>query len=77
MKTGRPKIKVPLEGVDIILDILSATVLILLTAYTVISYSELPETIPSHFNAYGEADAYSNKRMIWLLPALSLSLIHI
>ena len=74
MKTGRPKIKVPLEGVDIILDILSATVLILLTAYTVISYSELPETIPSHFNAYGEADGYSNKNMIWLLPALGIVL---
>lgn len=71
MKTGRPKIKVPLEGLDIILDILSATVLIVLIAYTIISYSELPDTIPSHFNAKGEVDGYSDKHMFWLLPIVS------
>ncbi len=70
MKTDRPKIKVPLEGLDIVLDILSATLLILLIAYAVISYSELPDVIPSHFNAKGEVDGYSEKIMLWLLPAL-------
>lgn len=72
MKTGRPKLKVPLEGLDIILDLLSTTLLILLIAYTVISYSELPDTIPSHFNAKGEIDGYSNKSMLWMLPALGI-----
>jgi len=74
MKTGRPKIKVPLEGLDIILDILSATLLILMIAYAVISYSELPETIPSHFNAKGEVDGYSDKNMFWQLPAIGFVL---
>lgn len=74
MKTGRPKINVPLEGLDIILDMLSATLLILLIAYTVISYSELPDTIPSHFNAKGEVDGYSGKSMLWLLPAIGFVL---
>ena len=74
MKTGRPKIKVPLEGLDIILDLISATLLVLLIAYTVISYSELPDTIPSHFNAKGEADGYSEKVMLWMLPALGVVL---
>ncbi|WP_431134984.1 DUF1648 domain-containing protein [Psychroserpens mesophilus] len=72
MKTGRPKINVPLEGLDIILDILSATLLILLIAYTALSYSELPDRIPSHFNARGEVDGYSEKSMLWLLPALGI-----
>ncbi|WP_323788129.1 DUF1648 domain-containing protein [Psychroserpens sp.] len=74
MKTGRPKINVPLEGLDIILDMLSATLLILLIAYTVISYSELPDTIPSHFNAKGEVDGYSGKSMLWLIPAIGFVL---
>ena len=74
MKTDRPKIKVPLEGLDIVLDILSATLLILLIAYAVISYSELPDVIPSHFNAKGEVDGYSEKIMLWLLPALGVVL---
>lgn len=74
MKTGRPKINVPLEGFDIILDLLSATILILLIVYAIISYSELPDTIPSHFNAKGEVDAYSNKSILWLLPGLSVIL---
>jgi uncharacterized membrane protein len=74
MKTGRPKIKVPLEGLDIVLDILAATLLILLIAYTIISYSELPDTIPSHFNAKGEIDGYSNKNTFWLLPVISVVL---
>ena len=74
MKTGRPKIDVPLEGIDIVLDIISATLLILLIAYTIISYSELPDTIPSHFNAKGEVDGYSDKSMLVFLPAISLVL---
>ncbi len=71
MKTGRPKIKVPIEGLDIVLDLISVTLLILLITYAVISYSELPDTIPSHFNAKGEVDGYSEKSMIWSLPAIS------
>lgn len=74
MKTGRPKIKVPIEGLDLVLDILSVTLLILIIVYAIISYSELPDTIPSHFNANGEVDGYSDKSMIWLLPGLGIIL---
>lgn len=74
MKTNRPKIKVPLEGLDIIVDIMSATLLILLIAYTFVSYSELPDTIPSHFNAKGDIDDYSEKSILWLLPILGVVL---
>ncbi len=72
MNSNRPKINVPLEGLDIILDILSATLLLLMVIYTVMSYSELPEIIPSHFDANGKVDGYSNKTFLWLLPGLGL-----
>ena len=33
-------------------------------------YGNLPETIPTHFNAKGEADDYGPKATIFLLPAI-------
>ena len=72
MKTNRPKIKVPYEALDIIIDLISATLLILLIIYTLISYSDLPEIIPSHFNAKGEVDGYNSKNLIWLLPIIGI-----
>lgn len=72
MKTGRPKIKVPYQNVDIILELLSATILIFIVAYSIVSYSELPDTIATHFNAKGEADGFGNKSTIWLLTGISV-----
>ena len=39
------------------------------------SWSTLPQTIPTHFNAKGEADGWGSKGMIWLLPAISVVMI--
>ncbi|WP_299224736.1 DUF1648 domain-containing protein [uncultured Psychroserpens sp.] len=74
MKTNRPKIEVPLELVDIILDLISLTLYILMLGYIILNYSQLPETIPTHFNASGEADGFGNKSTIWLLPALGIAI---
>ena len=71
---NRPKIKVPLQAVDLILDLLSLTLLIVLIAYTVTSYSDLPDTIATHFNSSGEADGFSNKINIWWIPVIGLVL---
>lgn len=38
------------------------------------SYGSLPQEIPVHFNARGEADDYGNKVILWLLPAVNLIL---
>lgn len=35
-------------------------------------YSNLPETIASHFNAKGEPDGYSNKIFIFLIPSMAI-----
>lgn len=70
MSGGKPKIHVPMEGLDIILDMLSVTFLLLMIIFTIMSYSDLPEIIPSHFDANGNVDGYSNKKFLWLLPAI-------
>ncbi|MBU2650121.1 MAG: DUF1648 domain-containing protein [Bacteroidetes bacterium] len=35
-------------------------------------YNKIPETIPVHYNATGEADGFGHKRSIWLIPFVSL-----
>lgn len=74
MKTGRPKIKIPLQPLDIIIDMTSVTLLILMVVYIVMSYGELPDIIPSHFNAKGEVDGHSDKSQLWLLPSVGIAL---
>jgi uncharacterized membrane protein len=72
MKTNRPKIEIPLEPLDIIVDLISATLLILIILYTAINYSDLAETIPTHFNGKGEANGFGNKMYVWLLPVIGI-----
>jgi uncharacterized membrane protein len=71
MNTKRPQIKVPFETVDVIVDGISITLLILMWCYCIINYMELPETIPTHFNAVGEPDSYGSKQTIWLIPIIA------
>lgn len=71
MNNGRPRIKVPFEGIDIFLELVSITFLLLMWVYLIMEYPDLPETVASHFNAKGEADNYSNKSFMWFLPILS------
>lgn len=72
MNTSRPKIKVPFEPIDIIIDLISVTLLILITAYTFLEYNNLPQTIPTHFNGEGIADGFGDKSSIWLLPIIGV-----
>ncbi|WP_052184103.1 DUF1648 domain-containing protein [Psychroserpens sp. Hel_I_66] len=72
MKTNRPKIKVPLQPLDIVLDLISATLILITIIYTAMNYGDLAETIPTHFNAAGEADGYGSKSMIWMLPVIGV-----
>jgi len=72
LKTDRPKIKVPLESLDIIVDLISLTLLIFIIAYTLMVYADLPDIIPTHFNAQGKADSFGNKLTIWILPSIGL-----
>jgi len=38
--------------------------------YAYYLYPSLPQTIPTHFNASGEADAWGDKSTIYLLPTI-------
>tara|TARA_R110002073_G_scaffold292033_2_gene457191 strand:+ start:2322 stop:2882 length:561 start_codon:yes stop_codon:yes gene_type:complete len=72
MNSARPKIKAPWETLDIIVELINITLLILIIGYTAINYMDLPETIATHFNTNGEADGFGGKLTIWLLPGIAL-----
>lgn len=62
----------PLEPLDNIVDLMSATILTMIVVYTAINFSDLSDTIPTHYNASGEPDGFGNKMYIWLLPAIGI-----
>lgn len=73
-KQRRPRIRIGRGVIDWILESMGLTALILIIAYPLMSFGELPAEIPSHFDASGEPDAYSGKWIIWLLPLVTLIL---
>ncbi|MDG5493119.1 DUF1648 domain-containing protein [Psychroserpens sp. SPM9] len=72
MKSERPKIKVPWEPLDIITDLISISLIVAMIAYTLLYFGELSDTIPTHFNASGEADGFNDKIYIWMLPLVGV-----
>lgn len=71
MKNERPRIQIPFKTLDIVIELASIAILILMWLHLIIEYPSLPETIASHFNGSGKADGYSNKLFVWFLPALA------
>ncbi|MEN9832077.1 MAG: hypothetical protein RLZZ487_1682, partial [Pseudomonadota bacterium] len=72
----RPKLKIQLTPTDQIFELLGWGVLLALWIWTGTSYSSLPDTIPTHFNAAGEADGFGRKASIVSLPVVA-SLLYI
>ena len=71
-KTTRPKIKLSRSAIDWLTDIIAFALLVLLIAIQVMNYGNLPDTIPTHFNAAGQPDGYGGKGTLWLLPATGM-----
>lgn len=71
MRTERPKISVPFKTVDVVIELASIALLLLMWGHLIVEYFDLPDTIASHFNAKGEPDGYSNKIFLWALPAFA------
>lgn len=68
--TIRPKIRLELTPTDQFLEILGWFALLLLVGLALVNFFQLPDTIPTHFNAVGEVDAYGGKINILTLPII-------
>ncbi len=71
MYANRPKIKIPLENIDLILELATLAILIILWSYVVMSYVSLPEIVPTHFNANREVNGTGGKGSVWFLMAIT------
>ena len=69
-----PKLKIKLDTYDKVLEILGAAALMLIIMLPFNYFGQLPEVIPSHFNAMGMADSYSSKAVIFVLPSIGFIL---
>ena len=71
METERPKITPIPTSTDKLVEALGWLILLALWGWTITHYSSLPETIPTHFNAAGEADGFGSKVSLIALPVIA------
>jgi uncharacterized membrane protein len=71
-KSGRPLLKPEFGPVDWLLEGLALLGLLFFVGYFIYKYPGLPQSIPSHFNAAGEVDAYSSKSSVWLVAGIEI-----
>lgn len=68
----RPKVNPPRSPLEVVLGLLSFVGTAVVIAIAVYSYAQLPEQIPSHFNATGQVTDYQGKAFIFFLPVLAV-----
>jgi len=73
-KEQRPRIAIELTGLDRALEGLALSGLLVLILLPAVYYADLPDTIPQHFNAKGEADGFGSKTFVWFLPGIGAAL---
>ena len=71
MEEERPKLTLIPTTADKLVEVLGWLILLLLWGLTFSHFSSLPETIPTHFNASGEADGFGSKASIIGLPVIA------
>lgn len=69
--TARPKIKPDLTGADRMLNAVGWAALLILWAMVLFNYNATPDTIPTHFNTAGEADAHGDKTTLLVVCAIA------
>ncbi len=67
----KPKLKLELSTVDKIFEIIGWLSIVAIWALTSMHYNNLPDTIPTHYNALGQADGMGGKATILILPILA------
>lgn len=67
----RPKLKIELTTADMIFEFVGWILIILVWGLAIKNYSSLPNTIPTHYNAVGQADGFGGKANIFLIPLVA------
>lgn len=72
---SQPVLDLPKSSVETWLDAASLLFITLGFAFAIGYYTDLPDQIPTHYNASGDPDRFGAKISIFFLPVLSLLLI--
>jgi uncharacterized membrane protein len=72
MKSQRPVLNIPKTFLEKLHDLICIFVLIVMFAYLFFVGSDMPEKVPIHFNAMGEADGWGSKWSLIILLLLGL-----
>lgn len=67
----RPKIKLELTTIDKTFEILGWVSILAFWVLTITNYTNLPDTIPTHYNGAGQADGFGGKESILTLPLIA------
>ncbi|WP_187117598.1 DUF1648 domain-containing protein [Flaviflexus massiliensis] len=67
--------KVPFRALDKAFFGIGLALCLAATIYTGLIYGSLPDTIPTHFDFSGKADAWGAKSSIWIGPIITLPTI--
>jgi uncharacterized membrane protein len=71
-KEDRPRIKIPLTTHDYVIEFTGLFFLIILFVIPIFYYNQLPESLPTHFNAAGKPDGSGGKPSLFILPVTAL-----
>ena len=67
----RPRIKIEMTLTDRVIELIGWLALLTIWALTISSYSNLPDTIPTHYNGAGQIDGFGKKVNILILPLIA------
>ncbi|MGL4762877.1 MAG: DUF1648 domain-containing protein [Sarcina sp.] len=60
--------------INLILDSVTVLIIIFLSGFTFKIWSEAGDRIPTHFNIYGQVDAYGSKHTLFLLLGIAIGM---
>ena len=70
----RPQIHIEKTTLEKIANIIGIASIVAMVLYIAFNWSALPENVPIHFNAAGEADGWGSKWMLFFLLIITIAL---
>ncbi len=70
----KPIVKIQWSATDWIIEGLALFILLGIIVYTILHYPDLPNKIPTHFGAGGNANSFGSKSTLWILVGINVGI---
>lgn len=71
----RPKLKIPKTKSEWFLNIIGYSIYLGSIIFLIMTWDELPEEVPAHYNAVGEVDRWGSKWELLILPGVGIFIL--